>query len=37
LRLRFIEGYYSPSTNLDPSEWEVMYHQFVVKPKPASD
>jgi hypothetical protein len=31
-----------PSTNLDHSEWELMYHQFVesslvVKPEPDSD
>jgi hypothetical protein len=35
-------GYYSPSTNLDSLEWEVMYREFVasglvVKPEPASD
>jgi hypothetical protein len=38
----FCWGYYSPSTNLDHSEWEVMYRQFVdsglvVKPEPPSD
>jgi hypothetical protein len=38
----FCPGYYSPSTNLDCSEWDVMYHQFVdsglvVKPEPPSD
>jgi hypothetical protein len=38
----FHRGYYSPSTNLDRSKWEVMYYQFVdssliVKPEPASD
>jgi hypothetical protein len=38
----FHQGYYSPSTNLDPLEWEVMYHEFVasglvVKPEPLSD
>jgi hypothetical protein len=25
----FCRGYYSPSTNLDRSEWEVMYLQFI--------
>jgi hypothetical protein len=25
----FCQGYYSPSTNLDRSEWEVMYLQFI--------
>jgi hypothetical protein len=38
----FRRGYYSPSTNLDWSEWEVMYRQFVesgliVKWESASD
>jgi hypothetical protein len=38
----FRRGYYSPSTNLDGSEWEVMYCQFVesglvVKPEPFCD
>jgi hypothetical protein len=25
----FRQGYYSPPTNLERSEWEVMYRQFV--------
>jgi hypothetical protein len=38
----FWRGYYSPSTNLDLSEWVVMYRQFIesgliVKSEPASD